>query len=664
MRVPSRLYAAVLAGAAALVLAALGAGPASAQITYTPCASSTEFACGHLTVPLDPSGATGGTLTLALRRHRAPVGEARSAIIALAGGPGQPALPFAEQFVELLGPVGATRDLIVFDQRGVGFSHALACHAFERPGLFHSIGAAVGACAAQLGPARAFFTTDDTVADIEAIRRAGGYEKLVLYGTSYGTKVAERYAQAYPEHVEALVLDSVVAPNGPDTLLRSTFAAIPGVLAATCAHGSCRGVTSDPAADLARVLAQARHGRLRGRAIDGRGRAHTTAITAEELLGVLVAGDLAPVLRAELVTADRAAARGDHAPLARLLATISAGGGEAEDVDAPLYFAATCEEQQFPWNRAASARTRLAEATDAARALPASVFAPFSAANALQAGDTQPCAAWPYTAPAPAPNNAPLPAVPTLILSGAMDLRTPTADARALAAQIPGSHLLVVPYTGHSVLGTEPAPCARDAMLAMFAGNPIKPCAAAAPPPELVPPPLPPLRLATLRPVGRYGGRVGRTLRAVALTLADIGRQLALRIEIDGEGALATALRTGGLRSGWANFGEGTLRLHDYGFVPGVTVTGSIASGSIQLQVGGGAATGTLHGAAHGALAGTLEGRAVLLPASAATTAAIVTANAKTSSNSRPGGAARLRPDGADGELGAGILPPRLRGLR
>ena len=98
---------------------------AHAQIVYSPCGGSSEFACGHLTVPLDPSGATPGTITLALRRRRAPVGNARSAIIALAGGPGQPALPFAEQFAELLGPVAATRDLIVFDQRGVGLGAPL-----------------------------------------------------------------------------------------------------------------------------------------------------------------------------------------------------------------------------------------------------------------------------------------------------------------------------------------------------------------------------------------------------------------------------------------------------------------------------------------------------------------------------------------------------------
>ena len=92
------------------------------------------------------AGATPGTITLAIRRHRAPVGEARSAIIALAGGPGQPALPFAEAFAELLGPIAATRDLIVFDQRGIGLSDPLSCHAFERPRLYHSVGALIEAC--------------------------------------------------------------------------------------------------------------------------------------------------------------------------------------------------------------------------------------------------------------------------------------------------------------------------------------------------------------------------------------------------------------------------------------------------------------------------------------------------------------------------------------
>ena len=105
---------------------------AQAQIAFATCGDSNDFACGHLAVPLSPGSGAPETITLAIRRHRAPVGEARSAVIALAGGPGQAALPFAEQFAALLGPIVSTRDLIVFDQRGIGLSHPLSCHRFEQ----------------------------------------------------------------------------------------------------------------------------------------------------------------------------------------------------------------------------------------------------------------------------------------------------------------------------------------------------------------------------------------------------------------------------------------------------------------------------------------------------------------------------------------------------
>ena len=241
------LHLPLLAAVAWLLLLSGSLPGAGADIAYTPCPKTNQYACAHLAVPLDPTGQTPGTLNLSIRRHRAAIGDAHTAIIALAGGPGQPALPFAEQFAELLGPIADTRDLIVFDQRGTGTSDPLSCH-FGKGS--RTLEQAISQCAGALGPRRAFFTTADSVADIEAIRQAGGYEKLVLYGTSYGTKVAEDYAQAYPGRVEALVLDSVVAPNGPDVVNRSTFEAIPRVLRQICAAGSCHGVTPNPVADL------------------------------------------------------------------------------------------------------------------------------------------------------------------------------------------------------------------------------------------------------------------------------------------------------------------------------------------------------------------------------------------------------------------------------
>lgn len=625
----------------AFALSGAIAVPADAQITFKPCGDTNDFACGHVTVPLDPTGATPGTITLAVRRHRAAVGEARDAIVALAGGPGQPALPFTESFVETLGPIASTRDLIVFDQRGIGLSQPLSCHAFERPGLYHSRGALIGACANQIGPRRSFYTSADTVADIEAIRVAGGYEKLVLYGTSYGTKVAEEYAQTYPDNVEALVLDSVVAPNGPEPLDRATFEAVPRILRQLCVDHLCAHITREPVADLAKVVRKMRRAPLHGRVLDGHGHPHTVEIESEDLLGILVGSDFSPGTRAEVIPYVRAAANGDNAPLARLVedASLERGGG-GEDSDGPLYYATTCEEQFFPWNRASNPHLRLAEAKRYIRALPTSATAPFLPGDMLAFSDVEECAAWPFTTPVPAPERAPLPDVPTLILSGANDLRTPTANAREVAAQIPDAHLLVVPYAGHSVLGDEPTSCASDALKAMFAGRAVKPCLPAPPPPILRPPPLPPLHLAEVPSAKGNHGKPGRTIEAVAMTLHDFQHQTLLQLA-GLESLRVSSIQSGGLRAGWVQYKAGTYTFHGYSFVPGVTISGTLMSGGIDLRVGGSAAAhGRLRRGAKGALAGTLGGHHVHILPTATTSAAIVGSDAWASHHLGPGGSA------------------------
>jgi pimeloyl-ACP methyl ester carboxylesterase len=74
-------------------------------------------------------------------------------VIALAGGPGQSAIPFVGQFAEVLGPIVSTRDLIAFDQRGTGLSHPLSCAAFEH--LKQRLSpTAVAICAGQIGQTR------------------------------------------------------------------------------------------------------------------------------------------------------------------------------------------------------------------------------------------------------------------------------------------------------------------------------------------------------------------------------------------------------------------------------------------------------------------------------------------------------------------------------
>lgn len=581
------------------------------------CAESNNIACGHLTVPVDPHEPSAGVITLALRRHRAPLGEAKDAVIALAGGPGQSAIPFLSQFDALLGPIVATRDLIAFDQRGTGFSHPLSCAVFEHA---HTLSPhAVSLCGDEIGATRGLYTTAQTVADIEDIRQAGGYEKLVLYGTSYGTKVAERYAQEYPSHVEALVLDSVVPPSGPEPFDRATFAAVPRILRQLCSEGACAQISKDPVGDLARLVARMGRGSVRGTLIDGFGRPVHKRINSNDLVEILLAGDFDPILRAEFPAAVRSAVRGDTAALARLIARAEGGGEEEESspeaFDVPLYYATICDETSFPWNPAANPSKRLREARAALTAIGAGAFAPFTTANALALSDVPACAYWPQTAGGPEVLDTPLPNVPTLILSGADDLRTPTSGAREVASAIPDSNLLVVPNTGHSVLGADPTPCSHNALKALFERHPIHECKERTPPSLALPTPLPPRSLAEVPDAPGNGGLSGRTLQASLLSFRDFGHQLLLALLENFSAVLlgSEEIRTGGLRAGWGGIVHGKVELHGYSYVPGVTLSGKLGSGGGgTLLIGGRAgADGVLHISRSGALSGVLGGRRV-----------------------------------------------------
>lgn len=545
-----------------------------------------------MSVPLDRGGLVPGAVGLKLERELAGLSPSRSAVLALAGGPGQSALGLGEFIAKAIAPALHSRDLLVFDQRGTGESGPLSCPALSSRSELehaHSIGELVGRCAAQLGPARGDYTSQESVADIEALRQAGGYEKLVLYGTSYGTKVALEYAQRYPQRVEALVLDSVVPASGPEAFAAGTFQAIGGAVGELCANGACAGITSNPLGDLARLTARMRAHALSGSVYDGAGRRHAGRLNETGLLGILQAGDLNPALRALLPAAVVSALRHDPDPLLRLK-LLSEGlipnvpgkrpVESSESIDETLFVDTSCEELPFPWQRSAPAPARLSEALASLRSMPGGAFYPFDADTALSASLVSVCASWPDASPAP-PAPSPLPGVPTLLLSGAQDLRTPPSSAREVAALIPGSQLLVVPFTGHSVLGSDFSGCAEQAVGAFFAGTPVRPCGSTRD--IFSPTPITPTKLAYIHPPSALGGRAGQTLTAVLDTILDLNRQV-VGATLQANSELPIGSSFGGLHGGYARLEPSRVVLHGLSFVSGVRLSGVFPVRAGQLQ--------------------------------------------------------------------------------
>ncbi|MCW3021243.1 MAG: alpha/beta hydrolase [Conexibacter sp.] len=607
---------------AVLILTALGllSSSASAAIPWTACPTA-GFECAHVDVPLDRTGATAGNVSLAVSRVPASSNPNATAVVPLAGGPGQAALPLSQSFLDILKPAIADRDLLIFDQRGTGSSGALSCSSLATGSTVFK---QASGCASELGASRGFYRTADSVGDIEALRVAGGYSKLVLFGVSYGTKVAEDYAAAYPGNVEALVLDSVVLPEGPDPFQRSSLSSAPRVLSDLCAAKACQGATDDVRRDLRTFAAKLRKGSLHGKVTLSSGRRVSFAMDQTSLVDILLAGDLNPTLRAELPGSMRAALRGDASPVLRLsvrsegLTTgLQSAGPDSSDA---LFLATTCEEAPFAWTRTAGVDQRAQEITAAANAIPSTQLGPFSPAAAVRGGPIPFCLGWPDASPAPVASPA-LPAVRTLVLDGQMDLRTPYEDAAQLSTRIPGASVVQVPFTGHSTVSsdaTQDSACTRGALATFFAGGTPGACTPGTNP--FSPTRRPPTRLSAI------GAKTTtkRTIVAAQNTVTDAARQ------IIGDALALSALpkHVGGLRGGNATVNSGgSFRLTKYQYIPGVLVSGTVdTSQNAKITIrGGGAAAGSLKLSANGAVSGRLGGHRVSIAASSALRATLPT---------------------------------------
>jgi pimeloyl-ACP methyl ester carboxylesterase len=526
-------------------------------------------------VPLDYSGRTPGTLDLFVERVPA-AGPSQGAVVALAGGPGQAAVPFTPDFADQLGPALRNRDLLVFDQRGTGRSGLLRCRSLER--ATGNLGMAVQRCASELGPRRAFYTTLESAEDVDAVRRAAGAQKVTLYGTSYGAKVALAYATRHPAQVDRLFLDSIVPLDGPDPFERDVFTAAPRALRALCGGHRCDGITSDPVADLAALVTRMQRAPLRGHVVSGDGRRRVRHLGRVRLLRVLLDGDLDPTLRAEFPAAVRAALRGDSAPILRLAHRAALGDLVPESPGSfspALFLATTCEDGPLPWQPSASRLDRWGMAIARAAAIPDSAFFPFDRATGRSSDTLRLCADWPLSGPPPQLGTGPLPDVPALLLSGESDLRTPVEEANRVAAQLPRATHVVVPGVGHSVLLNDLSGCAARAVRLFFADRPLGPKC----PPlgkfdqfllEIfslaTPIGVPPRSIAEVPRAFRVPGPAGRTLSAVELTLDDA---LTQRLFL-AAGGLGQARRLGGLRAGRI-LANG--RLDRYSYVPGFEIS-------------------------------------------------------------------------------------------
>lgn len=224
--------------------------------------------CGALSVPVDWDASAGGRLDLAVAvvssLAKQPLPDP---LVVVAGGPGQAATEFFATSRGAFRQILSERDVLLVDQRGTGTSAPLNCAGVEALGpggpaandeadwIAAWIDAVAG-CVDELPHDPRFFTTSVAVRDLDAVRAALGYERLNIYGVSYGTRVAQHYLRRYPSRVRTLILDGAVPPTlalGLEVAPASQ-AALDSLLERCQAEAACQAAFPELASQFAALL--------------------------------------------------------------------------------------------------------------------------------------------------------------------------------------------------------------------------------------------------------------------------------------------------------------------------------------------------------------------------------------------------------------------------
>src|SRR5258706_885945 len=361
-------------------------------------------------------------------------------IVVLAGGPGQGAIALVSQVMPLFASLNDTRDIVLLDQRGTGYSHPLDCDNEEESNLQSLFEDAIPEksvrdCLAGLDADPRHYTTVSAIADLDEVRASLGYEKLNLWGGSYGTRVGLEYLRRFPQHVRTIVLDGV-APAGmklPLSFVTDGDAALERLLDACAAEKHCGETYPNLRQTIAAL--RGRLARLPARVVIQDPRTgERQAIVVNE--NVLLSGIFRPLYVAELASllpfGVSAAAAGDFNPL--LAQNLEFADDVAENLSLGMHLSVICAED-------------IPRITREDFALASRSFF----GRALVDDFIRACGIWPRGR-VPEEFYAPVrPDTPALLLSGGIDPATPPRHGELVARTLPNARHLVAPQLGHGV---------------------------------------------------------------------------------------------------------------------------------------------------------------------------------------------------------------------
>ncbi len=176
--------------------------------------------CAQFAVPENREN-PGRMIELNMAMIKSPSSKKESdPVLMLAGGPGQAAVESYQGVSHAFQKILKNRDVILVDQRGTGESNILKCEFSQElqeqmlkdPSI---ITEQVKKCNDNLNADSRYYTTTESIKDLEAVRKELNIEKWNLLGISYGTRKALTYVKLYPNAIRSVILDGVVPQQEP-----------------------------------------------------------------------------------------------------------------------------------------------------------------------------------------------------------------------------------------------------------------------------------------------------------------------------------------------------------------------------------------------------------------------------------------------------------------
>lgn len=423
------------------------------KVALEPCRTSdgnTEGLCGKYEVYENRQSQTGRRIALNIMvlPAMAPNPEP-DPFFALAGGPGQSAVE-AYPLTGYVPKIRALRDVVLVDQRGTGKSNPLQCplQKLDDPqsvmGDPYSLDK-IRECRAESdkkGDTNQY-TTSVAADDLDEIRQALGYDKINVFGGSYGTKAGLVYLRRHEDHVKTLTLEAVASPQFliPLPFAKGLESSVRGVIGLCAADANCHRDYPDLQKEFDTIV-----DRLGKSPAHFGVKDHPVTLSREMFLSKLRALLYIPQFVSAFPLIIHSAFQDDWSLYSNTMMTLA--GALEGAVARGASFAAICAED-VPGLTEAIIR---------------------SGVKGTYLGDSQVrryqqyCQAWGPAGPAPKDFYAPVRSkVPTLLISGVLDPATPPETAQQAAHDLANSRLIAVKQGTH---GTG-SPCI-DGLIAEF----------------------------------------------------------------------------------------------------------------------------------------------------------------------------------------------------